>query len=183
MTPMLGIMASQISGHLTSYAYDSIQTVTVGSGGQATISFTSIPATYTHLQIRTFTNTLRTSNPSGSAMLQYNSDTTATNYYTHSLYGNGATVSAFGANENDGVWWLGDTTTNVVSVIDILDYANTNKYKTTRILTGYDKNGSGYVGLTSLLWKNTGAISTITFANGGSGNYNQYTTCALYGIK
>jgi hypothetical protein len=51
MTPILGIMASQISGHLETGAYESISTVTVGGGGSATITFSSIPGTYTHLQV------------------------------------------------------------------------------------------------------------------------------------
>ena len=166
----------------TVYAYDSIQTTTLSSSS-GTFAFTSIPQTYTHLQIRMFTNTVRVGAPTGSGSLQYNSDSTATNYYTHALYANGATVSAFAANENDGIWWLGDTTTNVVSIVDILDYTNTNKYKTTRLLTGFDKNGSGSIGLVSTLWKNTAAISRIDFVNNSGYNYNTYTTCALYGIR
>jgi hypothetical protein len=51
MTPMLGIMASQISGHLVTNSYESIQTVTV-STATPSITFSSIPATYKHLQIR-----------------------------------------------------------------------------------------------------------------------------------
>ena len=54
MAPILGIYASQISGHLfaPSGAYDSIATTTVGAGGASSITFSSIPSTYTHLQVR-----------------------------------------------------------------------------------------------------------------------------------
>jgi len=53
MTPMLGIMASAISGNLftPSKDYDSIATVTV-STAVSSITFSSIPATYRHLEIR-----------------------------------------------------------------------------------------------------------------------------------
>jgi hypothetical protein len=46
---ILGIIASS---KLTAAAgdFESIATVTVGSGGSAVISFTSIPSTYAHLQ-------------------------------------------------------------------------------------------------------------------------------------
>ena len=52
--PILGVIASQITGHLSTNSFESIQTVTVGSGGQSSISFSSIPSTYKHLQLRCF---------------------------------------------------------------------------------------------------------------------------------
>jgi hypothetical protein len=52
MTPILGIMASQISGHLETGAYESISTVTVGGGGSATLLLVQFRCTYTHLQVR-----------------------------------------------------------------------------------------------------------------------------------
>jgi hypothetical protein len=65
-------------------------------------------------------------------------------------------------------------------IVDILDYANTNKYKTLRALAGVDFNGSGRVGLTSGLWQSTSAINAITLE--GS-SFVQYSSFALYGIK
>ena len=67
-------------------------------------------------------------------------------------------------------------------VIDILDYASTNKYKTIRTLTGQDRNGAGTGGLYSNLWMNSNAISSVTFSP-DSGNWVQYTQFSLYGIK
>jgi hypothetical protein len=49
--PILGIIASSRLGNLVTTSYESIATVTVGGGGSASASFTSIPATYTHLQL------------------------------------------------------------------------------------------------------------------------------------
>jgi hypothetical protein len=69
-------------------------------------------------------------------------------------------------------------------VIDILDYANTNKYKTIRYLSGYDANGSGRVGLGSGSWRSTSAVTSITLQGlEYSSNYKQYSSFALYGIK
>ena len=42
-------------------SYESIATVTVGAGGSSSISFTSIPSTYKHLQIRAITRDTGTS--------------------------------------------------------------------------------------------------------------------------
>jgi len=71
-----------------------------------------------------------------------------------------------------------------VVVIDILDYANTNKYKTTRALAGLDINAAGgFIALRSGNWRNTNAITTITLKPESSRIFAQYSQFALYGIK
>jgi len=178
MSLILGILDSGGAAAGGGTAYDSIATVTVGSP-VASITFSSIPATYTHLQIRCLSSTGAEIN----GYMQFNSDTTAANYRFHALEGNGAT--AYGATGNDFTISY-DNTTNAdtfsVQVIDILDYANTNKYKTSRTLTGFDRNGSGVVGLYSLLWMNTNAVTSIVLKP-NSGNWKQDSSFALYGIK
>ena len=64
--------------------------VQVGSGGSATISFTSIPSTYTHLQIRL--SAILSANDS--PQIFFNNDTTSTNYNNHILQGNGSSANA-----------------------------------------------------------------------------------------
>ena len=188
MTPMLGIMASQISGHLAAAgSYDSIQTVTVGSGGQATVSFTSIPATYTHLQIRAIVRTARAST-ADYLYVRYNSDT-ATNYSAHEVAGDGTSASAYGlstvARMQIDTFPAASATAGMFGafVLDLLDYANTNKYKTQRTLTGFDENGSGGVTLISGNWRSTSAVTQIDITSGTASNISQYSSFALYGIK
>jgi hypothetical protein len=161
--------------------FESIATVSVGSGGAANVEFTSIPGTYTHLQVRIMSLGSYAGNQSLSAT--YNSDT-GSNYSSHWLTGNGSTASS-GATANDNIQYYGFglwASEPVVSVIDILDYANTNKYKTMRCLTGLDRNGSGHAYLFSGSWRNTNAITSIKIA-ANSGNFNQYSRFALYGVK
>lgn len=166
--------------------YDSISTITVGSGGSATIDFTSIPDTYTHLQIRAIAKTAAAGD---GIRVRLNNDS-GSNYAYHLIYGTGSSA-ATAAGTSQTIAPIGDATysgTNAnifsVNVIDILDYANTNKYKTIRGLAGYDLNGSGEVRFSSALWMSTSAVNQITFYNaGGTGDYQQYTTFALYGIK
>jgi hypothetical protein len=67
-------------------------------------------------------------------------------------------------------------------VIDILDYANVNKYTTIRVLGGADLNGSGAINLVSGLWMNTAAVTSFLIS-ADSGNLAQYSSFALYGIK
>jgi hypothetical protein len=188
MSPILGIYASQISGHLfaPAGAYDSIQTTTVGAGGAASVTFSSIPSTYTHLQIRLMGRTNRAAN-SDSCKLTFNSDTGA-NYTEHGLYGTGAAAAAYAVTGSTGALTYrlaGATATSGIQgtiIIDILDYANTNKYKTMRSLGGVDVNGSGgEIYLNSSVWMNTAAISNIVLTP--IGTIQQYSSFALYGIK
>jgi len=185
MTPMLGIMASQISGHLYTLTgnYDSIQTVTVGTA-QSSVTFTSIPNNYTHLEIRIFAKEVTGGSPPYNFQMQFNSDTTAANYSTHSLLGTGAAASASGT-ANSGfceIGYIGGTYFNA-NIVSVLDYASTVKYKTSKALGGYDQNGSGRILLSSGAWFNSAtAISSITFSS-STGNIDQYSSFALYGIK
>jgi hypothetical protein len=168
-------------------SYDAIGTVTVGAGGQSTVSFTSIPGTYKHLQLRMLTRT-NGSQPSWQS-IRFNSSTTG--YNNHTLEGNGSTASAGYENLVDRIN-LGQTIGSSglanafgLCIVDILDYANTNKNKTIRDLEGWDANGSGAVILRSGLWQNTSAITEITLGpqNFGGTIYSQYSSFALYGIK
>jgi hypothetical protein len=181
--PILGIMASQISGHLfgPTGAYDSIATTTL-STATASITFSSIPATYTHLQIR---GIARRSSGSTNTIVRFNSDS-GSNYATHYLVGNGASASA-GAESSATRFYLdiltSSATSYAASVMDILDYSNTNKYKTAKTLSGIDLNGSGTVWMASGLWMNTNAITTVTLSLDSGSNFEQYSSFALYGIK
>lgn len=166
--------------------FESIATVTVGAGGAANATFTSIPATYQHLQIR---YVVRSTVASTQDVLEieFNSDTAGGNYARHWVNGQGTTAASYGeGNFQDNLRVTSGNTAGTgtfgVGVIDILDYANTNKNKTTRTLSGIDNNGSGQVALGSGLWKSTTAINSILLKADG-GNLAQYSHIALYGIK
>ena len=188
MTPIIGILASSgTSAFLGNY--ESIATVSVTSATQAAIEFTSIPGTYTHLQIRAIArNSQAAVNDIEGFTLQYNLDT-GNNYSWHYVLGTGA-AAASGAGTSTNVLYSGYTPTNGSTsscfgafIIDILDYANTNKYNTQRVLTGYDTNTTnGRVGLWSASWRNTNAITSIKMTN-TAGNFITNSTFALYGIK
>jgi hypothetical protein len=186
---LIGIIAS--SGGGVANSYESIATVTVGAGGASSVSFTSIPSTYTHLQIRAFGFTNRATFGVDGVKHRFNSDS-GSNYAIHQIYGEGSTVFADGGGSQTSAGGsnLGTTVSSYPGsyVLDILDYANTNKYKTTRLLGGTDLNGTiagvaGYLGLYSGLWLNTAAISTITITPNIGTAFTQYSSFALYGIK
>ena len=167
------------------YAYKSIATAN-GTGSSTTISFTSIPSTYTHLQIRGFVHSTRTVGTDAGITMTVNSDS-ASNYSWHRLSGDGATASASAgisqtAFYNDDITAdNGNSSTYAAFIVDIFDYANTNKYKTLRSLHGFDKNGSGQVKILSGNWRSTSAISSISFVTDTA--FTTASRIALYGIR
>jgi hypothetical protein len=165
--PILGILASAITGNLVTSSYESIATATITTA-TPTISFTSIPSTYTHLQIRGITRDARSVNVNTLNMrLGNGSIDSGSNYAAHSLDGDGASAVAAGTSSQTKMgFWIepgASATANAFGafVIDILDYKDTNKYKTVRILGGTDLNGSGNAHLCSGLWQSTSAIMAI----------------------
>lgn len=169
-------------------SFESIATVTVGSGGSAYAEFTSIPSTYTHLQVRA---TMKSAGSSTDFIYcRVNGDTTGGDYAVHRVQGDGSTAAAY-AYSGAGIdtmwlgWSPGTSNANMVgvAVLDILDYTSTSKYKVTRGLWGYDTNGAGSVSLYSGLWLSTSAITSLKFFSNVPTNLGQYTQIALYGVK
>ena len=163
------------------YAYRSIATVSVGAGGTSSATFNLSGVTgYTHLQIRYITYASNGSYLS----VQFNSDT-GTNYRWHQANSDGATVSAGDGGADTRIALpRGGNAANIfgVGIVDILDYANTNKNKVVRAFGGKDQNGTGYVDYTSGVWLSTSAITSITLYH-ASLTLPQYTRFALYGIR
>ena len=190
MSPILGIFASAQQGANATGDYESIATTTVGAGGASTITFSSIPSTYQHLQIRGIARITDPGANRDSIELKFNSDT-GSNYARHSLWGSGSTASAFAATSTPYIlltdFAAGNATASIfgTTVTDILDYTNTNKYTTVRSLGGVDLNAAVtvYDGLNSGVWMNTAAITTITLTPFSGYDFAQYTQFALYGIK
>ena len=188
MSPILGIWASQNYVRITN-SYESIATQTVGAGGTPSVTFSSIPSTFKHLQIRAL---VKTNVSSGYSQLgfNFNSDT-GSNYNNHQLYGFGASAGAQSAGVQPFLYngyisanFSSTTSMFGASVIDILDYTSTNKNKTLRSLSGIDMNGSGAVTFNSGLWFATpAAINSITVVNDSGSNFVQHSSFALYGIR
>jgi hypothetical protein len=169
-------------------AFDSISTVTVGSGGASNITFSSIPSTYQHLQVRITAKGNR-SIAIENAYLTFNGDS-GSNYNSHAIYGDGSSVIA-GTNTDPGMLIYtfagngGTTGSNVfgAGVVDILDYTNTNKNTTIRSLAGYENNSAGLLGFNSGLWRNTSSVTSLTLTPTGGTAWLQNSSFALYGIK
>ncbi len=183
--PILGVIASGISGNLVTGAYESIMTTTLGSATN-TISLTSIPSTYKHLQLRMFA---AKSGSSGiaDATVYFNNDTSAiyTKSWTFTFDGGGPYTSrgtsssgfslGYFATNGSGVWGS--------YVMDLIDYSNTNKYKVAQYLNGVEKTSAGTTVVVhgTGSWMSNSAITSIQISCGD--NIVAGSTFALYGIK
>lgn len=188
MSPLPGIYASQITGHLGGPvgAYDALATITL-SDATSSITFSNIPTGYQHLQIRWISR--QSTGDLNQTFARFNGDT-GSNYSYHTLTGNGTSAGTAGSaggpidfmtvgikagsNQASGIFG--------VSITDVLNYANTNTYKTIRTFSGVDANGSGYIWVSSGNWRNTSAVTSITFTT-EVGNFETYSQFALYGMK
>lgn len=184
--PIFGITASSnMSTKLTDFYQ--IATTTLGSA-TSSVTFSSIPQDYTHLQIRGIARITRTEVNSG-INITMNSDT-GSNYSYHAVYGSGSSAASYAGTSQTAMYSGGilaaSSTASCFSpiVIDILDYNNTNKFKTLRILSGSDQNAASFseVGLVSGNYRSTTAVSSLTLT-AAVNNLAQYSSFQLYGVK
>jgi hypothetical protein len=168
--------------------YEAIATVTVGSGGAANIEFTSIPATFTDLAVKT---SLRTDGSSAngwqSIALTFNNSTSsysgilligrgdlspasitsATSSIEFAAYSSdaAATANTFGSNE-----------------IYIPNYTSSNNKSVSSDVANENNAARALAGLVAGLWSNSAAITSVKLVP-NSGSFVQHSTATLYGIK
>jgi hypothetical protein len=193
--PILGIIDSAKTGNISTTAFNSIQTITVGSTPQSFIEFTAIPSTYTHLQIRVLH---RGSYAQGydNLKLEFNGDT-GPNYFGHLMgFGDGVVNPAESYNyitspniNNASMGWgagaSAASNTFGVLITDIVNYKSTTKRKTFKTLSGAAANGStNYIaGMQTYAWNSLDPITSIKIYSGYGGTILQHSQYALYGIN
>jgi len=173
-------------------AYDLLETEIL-TGTTASVTFSSLNSTYgadyQHLQIR-YVIRNDNSNPYSESSLQFNSEGSP-NYARHAIIGNGSSITVGGV-ANDGPIMLytgsaGNTATANsfgAGVVDILDAFETTKYKTIRNLAGrIVGGGEDRVALSSGVWKNTAAVTTLTLDQVIGSNFLTGSRFSLYGLK
>jgi hypothetical protein len=185
--PVLGTLASSVQ-KITG-ALEPIATA-AGTGSSATITFSSIPSTYKHLQIRFTAKSTFNSDNANSIAVTFNGNTDSI-YSRHSIYGSGTAAFADGSSSQTSMqlaFLAPSTSVNLVGVgiIDIHDYASTTKNKTMRYFGGVDTNGNAGIVSPAILGSglsiSTAAISSITFVC-STINFETSTLFSLYGIR
>lgn len=167
-----------------SKTFELISTTVVGSS-VSTITFSSIPQTYKHLQLRT---SVRSDGYTGFGLITFNGDTT-NSYSSHFVEAGGSSTYAGNRISQPNIAisnWIWRTTNGFnSSVMEITDYSSSSVNKTVRSINGRNSfnDGNPTISLTSGLWRNTQAISSITFAIESSGTFAANSRISLYGIK
>jgi hypothetical protein len=191
MSPVLGIIASGISGHLTPpydpSGFDALASATL-SASASSLSIVGIPTTYRHLQVRIVARATDAAT-ANYLFMRVNNDTTSSNYARHILIGDGASANSYSSTgstiTNLGEIPAANATAGIFGsfVLDILDYKDTVKFKTIRSIGGDDRNGNGEVELNSILYMSTNAITSLQFTTYTAASLAQYTQVAVYGVK
>jgi hypothetical protein len=187
----LGVLAAAGAGAAGGgAAYELIQTTLI-TGDTTSVTFSSIPQSFRHLQIRIVARGATTLTGTGvrRIALRFNSDST-NSHSEHELFGNGGGIFSQAAASQSYMWGgysIDDgVTTNVysASVLDILDYALNTKNKTTRTLAG-NHGGTNVINLQSSARYNLDAISSIQlFAEGApTHGFRSGSRFSLYGIR
>jgi hypothetical protein len=160
-----------------------------GTGSSGTITFSSIPSTFKHLQLRVAGRNTTTDTTGNMYLVQLNSDTTAANYKSHRLFGSGTSVSSDESSAWSGISFgyttSGSSTASAHSayIMDIMDYSLTTKNKTTRTLGGFYVTDYKQVSLTSGVWLNTSAVTSLTIETYGTDNFTSTSRFSLYGVS
>lgn len=160
--------------------YTLISSSTVGAGGAATITFSSIPSTYTDLLVKVSARTTYATN-ADLGYIRFNSSTTG--YSIKRLQGNGSIAYSAGGTEilfrNTGASDTASTFGN--SELYIPNYTSSAN-KSVSVDSVSENNGTTAEALLGAgLWSNTAAITQITLYP-NNGNWAQYSTAYLYGI-
>jgi len=159
--------------------YEPIATTTLGSAA-ASITFSSIPATYTDLRLVFVARTTAGDN----IRIQFNGDTSSSNYSSTWIVGDGSTASSSRNTDFSRIQLpssLNGTQPALVNV-DIFSYAGST-FKTLLVSESKDLNGSGVTAQQVSLWRNTSAITSVFLESQGGGTFMANTTATLYGIK
>jgi hypothetical protein len=186
--PILGTIASSTRQGISTTSYESISTVSLTSGTQATIDFTSIPSTFKHLQLRCVARLSDGGGGFGGAKLMFNNDTVIGNYTYRRVIGNNDNASAYAQVDLEFTVRaaLAGISTGIFSpsIVNIYDYSDSNKRTTMNNITGGDRNSTleNVIGLYGQMWNNTTTVNSIQLTP-SQGSFAQYSHFALYGIK
>jgi len=160
--------------------YEPIATTTLSTAA-STITFSSIPATYTDLRL------VLVIKPTASCAVyvKLNNNSAVTYSFTQ-IAGNGTSATSSRGSDSAG-FVLGaniafQDTEMQMGTVDIFSYAgSTNKTALSSFIS--DLNGSGNVGYNVSLFPSTTAVSRLDLINQASTTFATGTTATLYGIK
>jgi len=161
-----------------------ISSQVVSSGGASSITFSSIPQTYTDLKL--VISARNTDTGGGAINLTFNGDSGSNYNLVRLINSNGSLGS--GSGSTNTLYWIdsNDWTANTFGSMELYipNYTSSNKKSVSVDAVAENNSSSAYLqALTALLWNNTSAITSIGCASAGSTSFMQYSSFYLYGIK
>jgi hypothetical protein len=170
--------------------FESIATVTVGSGGASSLTFSDIPSGFQHLHVRCSLRSTDSGYASDDVRMRLNGNS-GSNYSWHEVAaqsngvytGNGVTQTIMNLGQFSMPSAGGGVSRFSAHIIDILDYTVTTKAKTVRTLCGNDRNDEGRIVMSSGRFGLTDAITSLTLFPNYTTTFAQHSTAALYGVK
>ena len=160
--------------------YEVIQHQEVGAGGASSITFSSIPQTYTDLQVLV---SARDSDTNGAVVRIYPNGSSA-NASMRQLLGNGSSASSGTSTTLYARSDSGDRTANTFGSCSwyITNYTSS-AYKSVSIQGVEETNGtSAYMNIAAGLWSSNDPITSLQIVPGVA-NFAQYSSATLIGIK
>ena len=162
--------------------FELIASATVGAGGQADITFTAIPSTFTDLVIKLSAR----NSDAGADQVWISLNGSTTGFGNKLLYGNGSgsgqstTINRYVANITTSGY-----TSNTFSNADIYipNYAGSANKSISGDTVNENNASTAYAVLAATSWSNTAAITSISLTPQSAGSFVQYSTAYLYGVK
>lgn len=157
-----------------------VSSIQVGAGGAASIEFTGIPQTGTDLVVMMSARSGSTSNV---VYLQFNNDTTETNYTYRYVLGNGASASSFTANNSPAaVYTPSSATASTFANTQIYVPNYTGSTAKSASIDGVTENNAttALQEIRATVWTGTAAVTSLKLI--GAGNFVQYSQASLYTI-
>lgn len=162
--------------------FELIASSTVGAGGASSIDFSSIPSTYTDLCIKL---SGRNTNAQNSIEVRIKLNNVTTNLSARDIEGAGSGTPGSVSNTYiPSVISAGNDTANTFGNVEfyIPNYAGSTNKSLSADGVSENNGTTAYAYLTAGLWSNTAAINQVTLYF-SSGNFAQYSTAYLYGVK
>jgi hypothetical protein len=163
--------------------FELISAVTVGAGGATTVTFSSIPSTYTDLVLKMSVRSSHT----GGVELWINPNGSSANGTAKALQGNGAAAASYNSSrfETFGYVNWSTTTANTFSSVDsyIPNYAGSSNKSMSSDGVSEDNSTTAYAMLEAALWSNTAAITSLDIVLATGKTFVQYSSFYLYGVK